>query len=148
MTSFESAGGSVSPVSRAQIEPSVGAAYSYAWSLLGRDFVPLLIVGFVLWLLLLVVEGILNRINGGLGSLYQVLVGGPLSYGGAYAFLRAARGQRPEISDLWVPFQRGWFSAVLANLIVTVAVVIGFILLIIPGIFLAVRFSLVPYIVV
>jgi uncharacterized membrane protein len=148
MTSFESMGGESSPTVRAPIEPSVGAAYSYAWNLLGRDFIPLLIVGFVAWLLVFVVEAILNRLNGGLGSLYQVLVGAPIGYGGAYAFLRAARGQRPEVSDLWVPFRRGWFSAVLANLIVTVAVIIGFILLIIPGIFLAVRLSLVPYIVV
>ena len=30
-----------------RIEPSVGAAYSYAWSLLFKDFVPLLIIGIV-----------------------------------------------------------------------------------------------------
>jgi hypothetical protein len=148
MTTFESAGGSASPVVRAQIEPSVGAAYSYAWSLLGRDFVPLLIVGFVAWLILFVPEAILNQVNGGLGGLYNLLVGAPIAYGGAWAFLRAVRGQRPEVADLFVPFQRGWINAVIANLIVTVIVAIGFILLIIPGIFLAVKLCLVPFIVV
>jgi uncharacterized membrane protein len=148
MTSFESTGGSASPIARAPIEPSVGAAYSYAWSLLGRDFVPLLIVGVVAWVVLFVGEAILNQINGGLGGLYQLVVGAPIGYGAAYAFLRAVRGQRPEVSDLFVPFQRAWLNSVLANLIVTVAVVIGFILLIIPGIFVAVKLSLVPFIVI
>src|SRR5262245_39780120 len=103
MTSFESVGGESSPTLRAPIDVSVGAAYSYAWSLLGRDFVPLLIIGFVAWLVVFVPVAVLNQISNGLGSLYQVLVGAPVAYGGAYAFLKAARGQRPEVSDLWVP---------------------------------------------
>jgi hypothetical protein len=148
MSSFESAGGSVSPVTRAPIEPSVGAAYSYAWSLLGRDFVPLLIIGFVAWLVLFIPEIILNQVNSGLGGLYNLAVGAPIAYGAAWAFLRAVRGHRPEVADLFVPFQRSWLNAVLANLIVTVAVAIGFILLIIPGIFVAVKLCLVPFIVV
>jgi uncharacterized membrane protein len=95
-----------------------------------------------------VAEAILGRIAGALQGVYQILVAAPLAYGAAYAFLRAARGERPEIGDLFVPFQRNWLQAVLANLIVTVAVVIGFILLVIPGIYLAVKLSCVPFIVI
>ena len=151
MTSFEPAGAETSSTLAPHIEPSVGSVYSYAWSLLGRDFVPLLIVGLVAWLVGLLPSSLLNRAGGGasgLGSLYQILVGAPVLYGAAYAFLRAVRGQRPEVADLFVPFQRVYVSAVLANLIVTVIVVIGLILLVIPGIFLGVRLSLVPFIVV
>jgi hypothetical protein len=134
----------------AQIDPTVGGVYSHAWNILKADFWSLLLIGFVAWLLGGVVGAALNRGPGGglLSFLYQYLVGTPIFYGAAYAWLRAARGQQPQLSDLFVPFQRYWVSSVLAQILVTIVVVVGFILLIIPGIFLAVRLSLVPFLVV
>src|SRR5689334_12234225 len=109
MSTYEPGLGETRPLSTT-IEPAVGAAYSYAWSLLGRDFVPLLIIGVVAWLLLVVVEAVLGQISGALGYAYQFLIGAPISYGGAYAYLRAVRGQRPEIGDLFVVLQRNWVN--------------------------------------
>jgi len=130
-----------------RIEPSVGAAYSYAWSLLFKDFVPLLIIGIVAWAVLILVYGLLLRINQGLAGLYELAVAAPIAYGAAFCYLRAVRGSRPEVNDLFSVFRRAWLNAVIANLVVTVIVSIGFVLLIIPGIFLAVRLCFVPYIV-
>jgi len=139
-----------SPAPEVRIEPTVGNAYSHAWNVLKADFWSLLLIGFVAWLLGGAVGAVLNRgPSGGLVStLYQYLIGTPIFYGAAYAWLRAVRGQRPELSDLFVPFRRSWVSCVLAQILLTIVVVVGLILLIVPGIFLAVRLSFVPFLVV
>jgi len=134
-----------------RIEPTVGGAYSHAWEILKADFWSLLLIGFVAWLLGYVVGGTLQRVPGGgglLSALYEYLVAFPIFYGAAYAWLKAVRGNKPEVGDLFVPFQRNWISSVLAQILVTIIVVIGLILLIVPGIFLAVRLSFVPFLVV
>ena len=147
MATFEAAGSEPSPTLSPHIEPSVGAAYSYAWSLLFKDFVPLLIIGIVAWAVVGLVSVLLGQINQGLAGLYELAVAAPIAYGAAYCYLRAVRGTRPEVNDLFSVFRRSWLNAVIANLVVTVIVGIGFVLLIIPGIFLAVRLCFVPYIV-
>src|SRR5262249_43527303 len=120
------------------------------WEILKADFWSLLLIGAAAWLLGGAVGAALNRVpNGGLLSfLYQYLIGTPIFYGAAYAWVRAVRGQQPELSDLFVPLQRYWVSSVLAQILVTIVVLVGFILLIVPGIFLAVRLSFVPFLVV
>ena len=133
-----------------RIEPTVGGAYSHAWQILRIDFWPLLLIGVVAWLLGGAVGAGLQRGPGGqvVGTLYQWLVGAPIFYGAAYAWLRAVRGQKPELSDLFVPFQRNWVSVVVSDILLTIILFVGFILLIVPGIFLAVRLSFVPFLVV
>jgi len=133
------------------IEPTVGGAYSHAWTILKADFWSLLLIGFLAWLLGGVVANVLGRLGaagGGLSALYQILVGTPISFGAAYAWLRAVRGGQPRVDDLFAPFQRNWVSAVLAGLLFELVIIVGFLLLIIPGIFLAVRLSFVPFLVV
>jgi hypothetical protein len=133
------------------IEPTVGGAYSHAWAVLKADFWSLLLIGFLAWLLGGVVANVLGRLGGaggGLSALYQILVGTPISFGAAYAWLRAVRGSQPRVDDLFAPFQRNWISAVLAGLLFELVIVVGFILLIIPGIFLMVRLAFVPFLVV
>ncbi len=136
-----------------RIEPTVGGAYSHAWEILKADFWNLLLIGFVAWLLGSVVAAALGGRDpeggrSGLSVLYQYLVGLPIFYGAAYAWLRAVRGLKPTVGDLFVPFQRYWVSCVVANILLTIVIAIGFILLVIPGIFLAVRLSFVPFLVV
>ncbi len=133
------------------IEPSVGGAFAHAWDILKADFWTLLLIGFVAWLLGGIVGSALSRGEGGQAAasmLYQLLIGTPISFGAAYAWLKAARGVKPEVVDLFVPFQRYYISAVLAGLLVEIALVVGFILLVVPGIILAVRLAFVPFLVV
>jgi hypothetical protein len=130
------------------IEPSIGGAFSHAWTILKEDFWRLLLIGFIAWLLGGAVASLLGRNNSFVTTLYQVLVGTPVTFGAAYVWLRAVRGINPEIADLFVPFQRYYVNTVLAGLLLTVVIAVGFILLIIPGIILSVRLCFVPFLVV
>ncbi len=78
---------------------------------------------------------------------YGLLIVAPLEYGTASAYLRAARGDKLEIKDMFAAFRNYW-NAVLANLLVDVIVLVGFALLIVPGIIFACKLVFVHYLVV
>ena len=63
-------------------------------------------------------------------------------------FLKAVRGERVEIKDVFSVFQRNYWNAVVANIVVSVIVGLGIIMLIVPGIIFACRLAFVPYLVV
>jgi len=125
--------------------PTVMEAYRAGWEVLKRFALELLAVS-VVWGLLGAVSGYLSESLFGL--VYHVLVLGPVSLGGMYAFLRAARGERPEVADLFVVFRTDYWQAVLANVLVGAIVSIGFVLLVVPGIIATVRLAWVAYLVV
>lgn len=124
--------------------PSASEAYGYAWSELKRCFLELLLIA-VVWALLSTPSGWLRESV--LGTAYHVLVLGPVGFGGMYAFLRAARGGTPEVSDLFIAFRGDYVQAVLASLLMGVLITIGFVLLVIPGFVAMVRLAWVPYLV-
>ncbi len=78
---------------------------------------------------------------------YTILIVWPVDYGVSFSYLRAARGDRLEIKNMFEAFQNYW-DAVLAALLVAVIVIIGFILLIVPGIIFACKLAFTPYLVV
>ncbi len=82
-----------------------------------------------------------------LGIVYSILVQNPLSFGVSFAYLKAAKGERLEIKDMFEAFQNYW-NAVLASLLTGVIVGIGFLLLIVPGIIFACKLAFVPLLVV
>lgn len=125
--------------------PSVMDAYRTGWEVLKRFGLELLAVGIV-WALVSAPAGRFS--NSVLGLAYHVFVLGPVSIGGMWAFLRAARGERPEVTDLFVAFRIDYWQVVLADVLLTGIVGIGFVLLIIPGIIASVRLAWVPYLVV
>lgn len=128
--------------------PSALGVYQRSWPTLSKHFLELLLIS-ILWVVLSLPT---TLSNGWFSQLvvgaYQILVLGPLSFGGLYAFLAATRDRRPEAGFLFVAFQRCYWPSVLANLLLSVALMVGFALLIIPGVFLAVRLAFVPYLVV
>ena len=79
---------------------------------------------------------------------YGIFVGGPIGYGASWAFLKAVRGERVEIKDIFAVFQRNYWNAVIANIVVAVIVGLGIVMLIVPGIIFACRLAFVPYLVV
>jgi len=87
-----------------------------------------------------------GTVLGILGTIYNILVLGPVSYGVSYAYLKAARGTAPEVQDMFEGFKTYW-NVVLASLIVNIIIVIGFILLIVPGIIFACKLAFVPFLV-
>ncbi len=113
-------------------------------------------------------------------SVYYVLILGPLSFGISFAFLKAARGDKSKVKDVFEVFQNYLNAAFVSALVVTlialviipgvvlwklalpplleilgwpsvsglILIVLGLLLLIIPGIVLLCRLAFLPYLVV
>lgn len=78
---------------------------------------------------------------------YTFLVYLPLSYGMLNAFLKAVRNEKVHATDIFKAHANFW-NAVLANILVSTIVGLGFAFLIIPGIFFLSKLSFVPYYIV
>ena len=134
---------------------TVGSSYRNGWRQLWKYFLELFLIGLIAVLIGLpsgmggwaqgaaAAAGILSF----LGLAYNILVNGPVQYGAAFAYLKAARGDELEIKDMFEAFKNYW-NAVLASLLVSVIVIIGLVLLIIPGIIFACKLAFTPYLVV
>jgi uncharacterized membrane protein len=78
---------------------------------------------------------------------YYILFSGPLAYGVAFAFLKASRNEQLKVKDMFKVFNNYW-NVVLSYILVYIIVIVGFALLIIPGIFLGCKLVFVPFLVV
>jgi len=135
--------------------PGVGSSYGNGWGKLWKYFLELFLIGIIGFVI-----GIPSGMGGWsgdavgtvtilgiLGFIYSILVIGPTDYGVSFAYLKAARGDKLEIKNMFEAFRNYW-NAVLANVLVSVIVIIGFALLIIPGIIFACKLAFTPYLVV
>ena len=119
------------------LAPGVGSAYKNGWrQLFSKYFLGLfliLIIGFIIgipsgmsgWTQDTAATGILGL----LAFIYGILIEGPVQYGVAFAFLKAARVDKLETKDMFAAFKNYW-NAVLASFLVGVIIVIGLVLLI------------------
>ena len=82
------------------------------------------------------------------GIAYGIFIAGPIGYSTAWVFLKASRNEPFEIKDMFAVFQRNYWNAVAANILVTVIVGFGIIMFIVPGIIFAIRLAFVPYLVI
>jgi uncharacterized membrane protein len=122
--------------------PEVISAYTHAWKHLWKSFWWLVLMAVIIYAISTML-GFLPII----GGIISLFVTGPLWYGVSYAYLRAARGEPVDINNMFVVFQN-YLNVFLADLLTTIMVVIGFIFLVVPGIYLACKLAFVPYIVV
>jgi len=144
----------------ATVEPfpviGVGSSYQNGWRQLWKHFLVLFLIGIIF---VLISSGS-SMFNIGLGIgdagaaaagilsfAYGILLTNPIGYGVSFAFLKAARDDPLEVKDMFAVFYNYW-NAVLASLLVAVIVVIGIILLIVPGIIFACKLAFTPYLVV
>jgi uncharacterized membrane protein len=138
------------------IQPDAGSCYSHGWRQMWKYFLELLlitIIGFVL-----------TVPSWGLSAfketdwpvafpmfmfalVYCVLFLWPLEYGVSFAFLKATRGDRVEVQDMFEVF-KCWINAILAQLLTGFIIGIGFMFFIIPGIVFACKFAFVPFLIV
>ena len=72
---------------------------------------------------------------------------GPIYYGVSYASLKAVRGEKVEVQDMFEAFKNYW-NAILAYIIVGAIIFVGFLLLIVPGIIFACKLAFTPYLIV
>jgi len=139
-------------------EPSVTASFKQGWSALWDYFAILLVV----WIVTLVLNGPSNAANLGrfagvgegtlftlsvIGGAWGALVGIPLNFGNAFVNLEVSRNGDPELSDLLEGF-RQYVSALGSAILVGIAIFAGLLLLIVPGIWAALRLSFTPFMVV
>ena len=140
--------------------PSVGGSFSFGWrKMFGISFLPLLLA--------VVIVGILNSPMGAnwkydgdfdfnliflfpliiFGLAYQLMFLPVIKYGENYLFFKAMRDEEADLKLLFEGFKTKYLNIVLANLIVFALVMIGFMMLIIPGIIVLCRLVFVPYLV-
>jgi uncharacterized membrane protein len=132
--------------------PDVGSSYGNGWTQLWKHFLELFLIG-IIYVVISLPFSIVQWVTGGhiglsgISFFYSLLIVGPVGYGLAFAYLKAARGDKVEIHDMFASFQNYW-NAVLAGLLVLVIVIIGLVLLIVPGIIFACKLAFTPYLVV
>ena len=80
------------------------------------------------------------------GLAFVLFVLNPIEYGADYLFLKAVRNVKFEVKEIIDGFNN-YLNVVLAALLAGSIIVIGFILLIVPGIVFACRLVFVPYLV-
>jgi hypothetical protein len=81
-----------------------------------------------------------------LSTAFMFLVIKPLQFGISYLNLKASRGEKLEIKEMFLPFMDFW-NVVLAGFLTTLIVGFGTLFFIIPGIIFACKLIFVPYIV-
>ena len=75
------------------------------------------------------------------GQIIGIVIAGPLAVGAAFFALKISRDQEAKTDDLFFSFNNNLGNSILAYLLVFVFAFIGFILLIIPGIIVALALS-------
>lgn len=141
--------------------PSIGGSFGFGWrKIFGKAFLPLLLA--------VIIVGILNGpVNAGwkgdgdfgfgnlmllfpiilFGLAYAFLFIPVIKYGENFLFLKAMRDEEADLKLLFEGFKTKYLNIVLANLIVFALVMIGFLMLIIPGIIILCRLAFVTYLI-
>jgi uncharacterized membrane protein len=158
-----------------ELRPGVGSAYNYAWRTLWPSFWMLLLVAIISgaigmiptpfqsigdavwpsllgevgrWSPAIIIAAIMGiSLSVFVGVAFAVFVEGPVGFGVSFAYLKAARKEKLDIADMFAAFKNYW-QAVLASFLVGLIIFVGFILLIVPGIYLACKLAFTPYLVV
>lgn len=131
--------------------PEIGSAFHFGWNVLKAKFIPLLLVIIVVILISGLGSALFHREAIGLGflaMLYGVFVSGPISFGENWVFLKAVRNEEFEVKDIFSVFGPHYWETVLASLLLTVIIVLGILLFVVPGIIFACRLAFVPYLVI
>ncbi|MDB4582541.1 DUF975 family protein [Draconibacterium sp.] len=142
--------------------PSAGGSFSFGWrKMFEKAFLPLFVA--------VIIVGIINGPSVGanwkwdgdsfqwpmlfilplalFGLAYSFLFVPVIKYGEKYLFLKAMRDEEADLRILFEGFKTKYLNIVLANLIVTALVIIGLVMLIVPGIIVACRLAFVSYLV-
>jgi uncharacterized membrane protein len=136
--------------------PEVGACYGHGLKKLSKHFIDFLLI-FIIMIAFGIPTFIVSWVQGWgeplnfawafFGYAYSFFITTPLEYGVSYAYLKAARGEKPDVKDLTTVLENYW-NIILANLLCGIIIFIGFILFIIPGIYFLCKLAFVRYLVV
>lgn len=131
-------------------------SYAYGWQQLKINFLYFLVIVLILGIADIPfskvkdIGGESNPIIYGLqllGMAYAIFFLPVIKYGGDLLILRGIRNEQLELGELVIGFKKNYINIVLAHLIATAIIIIGFLFLIVPGIVLACRLVFVSYLV-
>lgn len=138
-------------------EPTVGGSYGFALELLKKYFLEVLLISLVVFVLVspyYIAREAAENWDSGFALIIQlfalgfgILIVGPVKWGANVAMLKAVRGEKLEFIEIFA-FQKNYLNVVLANILVTVIIGIGFLFLIVPGVIFACRLAFVSYLVI
>ena len=135
--------------------PGVSSSYGNGWNKLWKFFLELFLI-FIIEIVISLPFSIASWATGQpntysavdfIGIVYSILIAAPVGYGVWYAYLKGARGEKPEVKDVFAAFKNYW-NAILAYILTAAIVLIGFVLLIVPGIIFACKLAFVPFLIV
>ena len=139
---------------------SAGDSYSKGWTMIFTAFVELLVVSLV-YMVIQIPSGMMRfNLDGNhefqlfmipvvlLSMAYGIFIAGPIGMSADWVFLKAVRREKIEIKDMFAVFERNYWNAVIARLVTGIIIIIGLIMLIVPGIIFACRLAFVPYLVI
>lgn len=141
-------------------DTSTGDNYGKGWNLIFTTFIELLVVTLVYAVIQIPTNGFQFKADGFsdfelymipiilLAIGYGIFISGPIGYSVKWVFLKAVRREKIEIKDMFAVFERNYWNAVIAGLVTTIIIIIGFLMLIVPGIYFACRLAFVPYLVI
>ncbi len=136
--------------------PTVWDCYSNGWKQMTGHFLELLLITVIMFAVSAPIwwAGVLDELEYPGAVLfnlfamgYYILIIGPVGYGSFYAFLRAARGDGPQVKDMF-HFTENYLNVVLARLLSAFIICVGMMLFIIPGIIFACKLAFVSFLVV
>ncbi len=140
--------GSTSPAP-VSLKPDVISSYINGWKQLWKHFLALFLI-FLVTIGFSIAVGVMELIpifGIIVGIAYSIFLSGPVGYGQSFAYLKASRGENVEVQDVFSAFKNYW-NAVGASILTGIIIIVGFIFVIVPGIFLACKLAFVPYLVV
>jgi uncharacterized membrane protein len=133
---------------------SIGEALGFGWATLRERFgtlVGLIVVSAIIVAIpQLIQQGAVQQQAGPIAAIFGVIAfvaQAIVSLGWARVTLKLHDGQGVEMSDLVEPYPLIW-KYIVASIIASIAIGIGFMLLIVPGVLLAIRLGFFPYIIV
>lgn len=128
---------------------SVTDSYGIGWEMFTSNFWILTGAAFIYSL----IEGI-TEIEDKEGSvallsmLFGLLISAPIGMSFSWMFLKCARREHFTLSDMFAVFGRNYWQAVGGHIVRSILTVVGFLLLIIPGIIVTVRLSFMDYLII
>jgi hypothetical protein len=137
-------------------EASAGGCYGHGLASLKKYILEVLLITLVVLVITAPVwwvEAVEEEWDSGVNVILQLfaagfwlLIAGPVEWGADYAMLKAVRGEKPEFTDIFI-FQKNYLNVVLAHLLTSAIVMVGFVFFIIPGIIFLCKLVFVPYLV-
>ena len=142
-------------ITHQNIEPSLSSSFSYGWEIMKDYFLAFFLLLLVLWLVavpLWLTEMAINYHSAGailvkvLGVGYMFLVYPIFDFASKYLFLQGVRREKVDVKNIIRGFDY-YLNIILANLLMSALIIIGFLALIVPGIIVACRLAFVPFLV-